>query len=202
MLAGRKELAGVSVGLMHGRLSADEKDAAMAAFASGRAPVLVSTTVIEVGVDVPAATTMVVLDAERFGISQLHQLRGRVGAGVEARGVPARDARGAGSIAYERLAALVATTDGFALAEKDLELRREGDVLGSGQSGGSSLKLLRVVRDADVIERARQDAREVIAADPGLADHPALASAIRTWLEPRARGVPGASVRAGRLSAR
>ena len=184
MLAGRTELAGVSVGLMHGRLSGDEKDAAMAAFASGRTPVLVSTTVIEVGVDVPEATTMVVLDAERFGISQLHQLRGRVGRASNP-GVCLLVTRAEqGSIAYERLAALVATTDGFALAEKDLELRREGDVLGAAQSGRSSLKLLRVVRDAALIEKARDDARDLVTQDPALERHPALASAIRQWLEP------------------
>ena len=184
MLAGRRELAAVSVGLMHGRLSADEKDAAMAAFASGRTPVLVSTTVIEVGVDVPEATVMVVLDAERFGISQLHQLRGRVGRASKP-GVCLLVTRAEeGSVAYERLAALVGTNDGFALAEKDLELRREGDVLGAAQSGRSSLNLLRVVRDAALIEKARDDARDIVAQDPALERHPALASAIRAWLEP------------------
>ncbi len=184
MLAARKELAGVSVGLMHGRLSGDEKDAAMAAFASGRTPVLVSTTVIEVGVDVPEATAMVVLDAERFGISQLHQLRGRVGRAASP-GVCLLVSRAEeGSVAQQRLAALVATTDGFELAEKDVELRREGDVLGAAQSGRSSLKLLKVVRDAAVIERARGDARMIVDADPSLEANPALASAIRAWLEP------------------
>ena len=121
---------------MHGRLSGEDKDAAMEAFASGRTPVLVSTTVIEVGVDVPQATAMVVLDAERFGISQLHQLRGRVGRAASP-GVCLLVTRAEeGTIAHERLTALVATTDGFELAEKDLELRREGDVLGSAESGG------------------------------------------------------------------
>lgn len=182
MLAELPELAGVSVGLMHGRLSAEEKDAAMARFASGETPVLVSTTVIEVGVDVPAATAMVVLDADRFGISQLHQLRGRVGRGTAPGVCLLVTSAEEGSLALERLTALAATTDGFELAEKDLELRREGDVLGAAQSGRSSLRLLRVVRDADVIARAREDAREVIAADPTLERHPALASAIRAWL--------------------
>jgi len=181
-LAERPELAGVRVGLMHGRLSADEKDAAMARFASGETPVLVSTTVIEVGVDVPEATAMVILDADRFGISQLHQLRGRVGRSTAPGVCLLVTYTEEGTLAYERLAALVATTDGFELAEKDLELRREGDVLGSGQSGRSSLRLLRVVRDAALIAKARDDAREVIAGDPTLDDHPALASAIREWL--------------------
>jgi ATP-dependent DNA helicase RecG len=182
MLAERPELRGVSVGLMHGRLSADDKDAAMRRFASGEAPVLVSTTVIEVGVDVPAATAMVILDADRFGISQLHQLRGRVGRGATPGVCLLVTSAEEGSLAHDRLAALVATTDGFELAEKDLELRREGDVLGAAQSGRSSLRLLRVVRDAEIIARAREDARTLIAADPRLDRHPALAQAIGMWL--------------------
>jgi len=182
MLAERPELAGVSIGLMHGRLGADDKDAAMARFAAGDAPVLVSTTVIEVGVDVQEATAMVILDADRFGISQLHQLRGRVGRGTAPGVCLLVTSVEEGTIAHERLAALVASSDGFELAEKDLELRREGDVLGAGQSGRSSLRLLRVVRDAAVISSARDDAREVIAEDPTLERHPALASAIRGWL--------------------
>ncbi|GIG55119.1 ATP-dependent DNA helicase RecG [Demequina activiva] len=183
MLAERPELAGVRIGVMHGRLSTDQKDAAMAAFAAGDAPVLVSTTVIEVGVDVPDATMMVVLDAERFGISQLHQLRGRVGRSdleslclLVSRAEP-------GSLSHERLAALASTTDGFALAEKDLELRREGDVLGAAQSGGrNSLRLLRVVRDAELIEQTRTVARGLVDADPDLTGSPALAAAIDHWL--------------------
>ncbi|MFW2513413.1 ATP-dependent DNA helicase RecG [Demequina sp. SO4-13] len=185
MLAARPELAGVRIGLMHGRLPAEAKDATMAAFASGDAPVMVSTTVIEVGVDVPEATVMIVLDAERFGLSQLHQLRGRVGRSalpglclLVSRAEP-------GSLSRERLDAVASTTDGFALAEKDLELRREGDVLGAAQSGGrNSLRLLRVVKDADVIEEARAVAQDLVAADPGLASVPALASAIDAWLGP------------------
>jgi ATP-dependent DNA helicase RecG len=185
MLQSRPEFAGVGIGVMHGRLAGDEKDAAMARFAEGSTPVLVSTTVIEVGVDVTEATVMVILNAEHFGLSQLHQLRGRVGRGgnpglclLVSRAEP-------GSPAHERLSALVETSDGFVLAERDLEFRREGDVLGAAQSGGrNSLRLLRVVRDADVIEQARVDARALIAADPDLSDHPALASAIQDWLEP------------------
>ncbi|MGC4175036.1 ATP-dependent DNA helicase RecG [Demequina sp.] len=182
MLAERREFAGVRIGLMHGRLSAEEKDAAMARFASGETPVLVSTTVIEVGVDVPEATAMVVLDADRFGISQLHQLRGRVGRSTAPGVCLLVSSAEEGSLAYERLAALAATTDGFELAEKDLELRREGDVLGAGQSGRSSLRLLKVVRDAALIATAREDARKVIDDDPTLERHPALASAIHAWL--------------------
>jgi len=181
-LAERPELAGIRIGLMHGRLSAEEKDSAMARFASGDTPVLVSTTVIEVGVDVPEATAMVILDADRFGISQLHQLRGRVGRSTAPGVCLLVTSAQEGTLAHERLSALVATTDGFDLAERDLELRREGDVLGSGQSGRSSLRLLRVIRDAKVIERAREDARELVERDPQLGDHPALASAIVEWL--------------------
>ncbi|MFN3865822.1 MAG: ATP-dependent DNA helicase RecG [Demequina sp.] len=185
MLGERPELAGVRIGVMHGRLPAEAKDAAMSAFASGEVPVMVSTTVIEVGVDVPEATVMIVLDAERFGISQLHQLRGRVGRStlpglclVVSRAEP-------GSVSRDRLEALAATTDGFVLAEKDLELRREGDVLGAAQSGGrNSLRLLRVVSDADLIDQARVVARELVAADPDLAHAPALAAAIDAWLGP------------------
>ena len=178
-------LAGIGVGLMHGRLSSDEKDAAMARFASGEAPVLVSTTVIEVGVDVPEATAMVILDAQHFGISQLHQLRGRVGRGSEPSICLLVSHAEEGTLAHERLSALAATTDGFVLAERDLELRREGDVLGAAQSGGrNSLRLLRVVKDAAVIEQAREEAVALVAADPTLATHPELAAAIADMLDP------------------
>ena len=178
-------LAGLRVATLHGRMSADDKDDVMRRFASGAddAPdaidVVVATTVIEVGVDVPQATMMVIMDADRFGISQLHQLRGRVGRG----GLPGlcllvTDAE-AGSPARERLDAVASTTDGFALAALDLEQRREGDVLGSSQSGRrSSLRLLEVARHEDVIVDARKAATAVVDADPGLADHPALAAAV------------------------
>mgnify|MGYP000227025172 CR=1 FL=1 len=183
LLGERADLAGVRIGVMHGRLAPEAKDAAMAAFASGEAPVLVSTTVIEVGVDVPDATMMLVLDADRFGISQLHQLRGRVGRSDLASLCLLVSRAEDGTVAKERLDALAATTDGFELAEKDVELRREGDVLGSAQSGGrNSLRLLRVVRDTDLIEDARTLARAVIDADPSLSQNPALASALETWL--------------------
>jgi len=182
-LADRPELAGVDVGVLHGRMASDDKDRALAEFAAGALPVLVCTTVIEVGVDVPAATVMVVLDADRFGLSQLHQLRGRVGRGA-APGVCLLVSRAEeGSAAWTRLATLVETSDGFALAAADLELRREGDVLGAAQSGvGSSLRLLRVTRDADVIDRARADATALVAQDPELTGWPALVAAIEDRL--------------------
>ncbi|WP_159809694.1 ATP-dependent DNA helicase RecG [Cellulomonas citrea] len=178
-----ERLAPVPVAVLHGRMPPEDKERAFADFASGRAPVLVSTTVIEVGVDVPAATVMVVLDADRFGLSQLHQLRGRIGRGDRPGLCLLVSAAPEGSDAAERLAALAATRDGFELAQRDLELRREGDVLGAAQSGvASSLRLLRVTRDGAVIERARTAARRLVAQDPELAGHPALRAAIESLL--------------------
>ncbi len=173
-------LAGLRMGLLHGRQPPEAKDETMSAFGAGRLDVLVATTVVEVGVDVPNASAMVVMDAERFGVSQLHQLRGRVGRG-DAPGLCLLVTRApAGSGAHERLAALAATTDGFALSQLDLELRREGDVLGSAQAGRrSSLRLLSVVSDEDVIADARVAAEGTVAADPALAEHPALAAVLR-----------------------
>jgi len=169
---------------LHGRLTSDEKDARMRAFAAGEIDVLVATTVIEVGVDVPNASAMIVLDADRFGVSQLHQLRGRVGRG----GIPGLcllvTAAELETPARERVEAVAATLDGFELAQKDLELRQEGDVLGSVQSGRrSSLRLLRVVKDADPILDAREIAENVLAADPTLAQHPALRGALERRLD-------------------
>ena len=177
-------LAGRRIEPLHGRMSSDEKDATMRAFAAGEIDVLVATTVIEVGVDVPNASTMVVLDADRFGVAQLHQLRGRIGrAGVPGlclfvtRAEPETPAR-------ERVDAVAATLDGFALAQVDLELRREGNVLGRAQSGGrSSLKLLRVARDGELIAEARSLAAEVLETDPALAEHPALRQALAARLD-------------------
>ena len=170
-------LAGLRVGLLHGRMAPEAKDAAMRDFAAGAIDVLVATTVIEVGVDVANATVMVVLDADRFGVSQLHQLRGRVGrgghAGLALLVTEAPDA----SPARARLAAVEATLDGFVLARLDLEQRREGDVLGHSQSGRrSSLRLLSVLRDEAVIADARDEAFALVAADPTLAGHPGLAA--------------------------
>ncbi len=179
LLRAEPALAGLRVELLHGRLPADEREETMRAFAAGRVDVLVATTVIEVGVDVPNATAMVVMDADRFGISQLHQLRGRIGRG-SAPGLALLVTEAAvGSPARDRLDAVAATTDGFELSRVDLEQRREGDVLGAAQSGfRSSLRLLRVLRDEAVIVQARDDAAAVVDADPRLDNHPALREAI------------------------
>ncbi len=159
-------LSGLRIGLMHGRLSSEEKQSVMASFAAGETDVLVATTVIEVGVNVPNATTMVVLDADRFGISQLHQLRGRVGRGNESGICLLVSASEDGSLASQRLSALAQTTDGFKLSELDLELRGEGDVLGENQAGTKSqLKLLRVTKDAELLERSRLLAKEILQKD-------------------------------------
>jgi ATP-dependent DNA helicase RecG len=182
------ELAGLRVGILHGRMPAEEKEVAMRRFSEDEAPgsldVLVATTVIEVGVDVPRATTMVIMDADRFGISQLHQLRGRVGRGSLPGLCLLVTSAEAGSPARQRLDAVASTTDGFALSALDLELRREGDVLGSVQSGSrSSLRLLEVARDEDVIVDARTAAAAVVAEDPDLAGHPALADVVASLRE-------------------
>ena len=172
-------LEGVGVGSLTGRMSSEDKASAMADFASGATPVLVATTVIEVGVDVPEATMMVILDADRFGLSQLHQLRGRVGRGSRESVCVAVTGVEVGSTAFHRLKAFASTTDGFALAEADLELRSEGDVLGASQSGrASGLDLLRVTRDARLIATARRQAEQIVATDPQLREHRALAAAI------------------------
>jgi ATP-dependent DNA helicase RecG len=172
-------LQGLRVGVLHGRLPGDEKDAVMRDFGAGKLDVVVSTTVIEVGVDVPNATVMVVLDADRFGISQLHQLRGRVGRGSAPGLCLLVTETPLGSPARERLTAVESTLDGFRLAELDLELRREGDVLGEAQSGSRShLRLLSLLKDADVIEEARTAAEELLADDPSLQAHPELAAAV------------------------
>ncbi len=184
MLRADERLAGRRIEALHGRLTSDEKDARMRAFAAGEIDVLVATTVIEVGVDVPNASAMIVLDADRFGVSQLHQLRGRVGRG-DVPGLcllvtPAEN----GTPARERVEAVAATLDGFELAQKDLELRQEGDVLGSVQSGRrSSLRLLRVVKDGDLILQARSIAEQVLAQDPMLIRHPALRDALERRLD-------------------
>ncbi|GAA1061127.1 ATP-dependent DNA helicase RecG [Agromyces bracchium] len=180
-------LAGARIAPLHGRMSAEEKDDTMRAFAAKELDVLVATTVIEVGVDVPNASTMVVVDADRFGVSQLHQLRGRVGRGSVPGLCLLVSHAEAGSVARERLEAVAATVDGFELARVDLELRQEGDVLGAVQSGGrSSLKLLRVARDGDLIADAREAAADLLAEDPRLAGHPALAAAVRRRLDDEA----------------
>ncbi len=172
-------LEGIDIAVLTGRMSSEDKAAAMAGFASGATPVLVSTTVIEVGVDVPEASMMVILDADRFGLSQLHQLRGRVGRGDRESVCVAVTGVEVGSTAFHRLKAFASTMDGFALAEADLDLRSEGDVLGASQSGrASGLDLLRVTRDARLIATVRREAERIVAADPQLREHRALASTI------------------------
>ena len=177
-------LAGLRVAVLHGRLPPDEKDAVMLAFAAGSVDVLVTTTVVEVGVDVPNATAMVIMDADRFGVSQLHQLRGRVGRGShEGLCLLVTEAE-AGGRSRVRLDAVAATLDGFKLSRLDLEQRREGDVLGAAQAGRrSSLKLLTLLQDEDLIGDARTEAQHLIEADPALAGQPALATAVRVLLE-------------------
>jgi ATP-dependent DNA helicase RecG len=171
-------LAGLRVEKVHGQLPSEEKDAVMSRFAAGETDVLVATTVVEVGVDMPNASVMVVHDADRFGISQLHQLRGRIGRGAHPGICLLFTTASEDSTARQRLDAVASTRDGFALAEVDLEQRREGDVLGASQSGTrSSLKLLRVLRDADLIAQARTLAEQCIAQDPELSN-PALADIV------------------------
>jgi len=172
-------LAGLRVAELHGRMAPDDKERTMRSFAVGEIDVLVATTVVEVGVDVANATTMVLMDADRFGVSQLHQLRGRVGRG----GLPGLcllvSRAEAGSQARDRLEAVSATTDGFELSRVDLEQRREGDVLGRSQSGfRSSLRTLRVLRDEKTIIAAREAAEVMLGSDPGLVGAPLLAAAV------------------------
>jgi len=169
-------LAGLRVGVLHGRLPADEKDAVMRAFAAATLDVLVATTVVEVGVNVPNATVMAIMDADRFGVSQLHQLRGRVGRGSAPGLCLLVSEAPEGSPARQRLDAVASTLDGFELARLDLELRREGDILGEAQSGRSSLRMLSLLRDEDVIAKARSEAQALIASDPELSGHPGLAA--------------------------
>ncbi len=188
----RLRLPGRRIEALHGRMSSEEKDAIMRSFTAKQIDVLVATTVIEVGVDVPNASTMVVLDADRFGVSQLHQLRGRVGRGS----VPGLclfvTSAEPDSLARERVEAVAATLDGFDLAQKDLDLRQEGDVLGTTQSGGrSSLRLLRVAKDGELIAEARALAEEVLSADEQLAEHPALRDALDRRLDESSKAFLG-----------
>ncbi|WP_433467998.1 ATP-dependent DNA helicase RecG [Spirillospora sp. CA-128828] len=177
-------LAGLRIGVLHGKLHPDEKDSVMRRFTDRDLDVLLATTVIEVGVDVPNATVMVIMDADRFGVSQLHQLRGRVGRGsLHGLCLLVTDAA-PGSRSRERLDAVASTTDGFKLSRLDLEQRREGDVLGAAQAGrASSLRLLTLQRDEDVIRDAREEATSLVDADPGLADHPGLATVLSSLLD-------------------
>jgi ATP-dependent DNA helicase RecG len=176
-------LRSLRIEILHGRMPPDEKDAVMRAFSANEVHVLVATTVIEVGVNVPNATVMAIMDADRFGVSQLHQLRGRVGRGsapglcLLVTEMPEMTAT------MERLRAVESTLDGFELAQLDLELRREGDILGAAQSGRrSGLKMLSLLRDEDIIADARTAAQQVVDADPDLAEHPGLAGMVATLL--------------------
>jgi ATP-dependent DNA helicase RecG len=177
-------LHGLRIGMLHGKMPAEEKDSVMRRFAAGDLDVLVATTVIEVGVDVPNATIMIIMDADRFGVSQLHQLRGRVGRG-SAPGVCLLVTEAAeASSARERLEAVASTTDGFKLSEIDLEQRREGDVLGASQSGKHShLRLLSLLRDAKLITDARAEASALVEDDPDLSAHPALAASVAALVD-------------------
>jgi ATP-dependent DNA helicase RecG len=175
------ELSGLRLGLLHGRVTPGEREKAMALFRSGGLDVLVATTVIEVGVDVPNATVMVVLDADRFGIAQLHQLRGRVGRGAE-RSFCFLVGEATTSDGEARLEAMVRTTDGFELAEVDLDLRGEGTIMGERQKGRNDLKLASLRRDREWVGRAREVAFELVDADPMLDQHPDLADEIGVLL--------------------
>jgi ATP-dependent DNA helicase RecG len=184
LLLAHGPLSGLRVEVLHGRMPPEDKDAVMQRFAAGEVDVLVATTVIEVGVDVPNASVMVVMDAERFGVSQLHQLRGRIGRGRHpGLCLLVTDAE-AGSPSRARLDAVAATSDGFELSRVDLEHRREGDVLGADQSGRrSSLRLLRLLEHEDVIASARAEAGELVERDLPLAEHPALRQAVVDLLD-------------------
>jgi ATP-dependent DNA helicase RecG len=175
------ELAGLRLGLLHGQMKSAEKEAAMTAFRAGNLDVLVATTVIEVGVDVPNATVMIVEDADRFGLSQLHQLRGRVGRGAaESWCYLFADPSTADGTA--RMEAMEASTDGFLLAERDLEIRGSGQVFGERQAGLGDLKLGRLPRDAKYVEFARTTAERMLDDDPGLARNRALAEEVEDLL--------------------
>ncbi|MET7536648.1 ATP-dependent DNA helicase RecG [Streptomyces sp. NPDC005507] len=177
-------LRGLKVEVLHGRMQPDDKDAVMRRFAAGETDVLVATTVIEVGVNVPNATAMVIMDADRFGVSQLHQLRGRVGRGSAAGLCLLVSEMPEASPARARLGAVAATLDGFELSRIDLEQRREGDVLGQAQSGvRSSLRMLAVIEDEEIIAEARQEATAVVAADPDLEHLPGLRTALDALLD-------------------
>jgi ATP-dependent DNA helicase RecG len=177
-------LQGLKVEVLHGRMHPDDKDAVMRRFAAGETHVLVATTVIEVGVNVPNATAMVIMDADRFGVSQLHQLRGRVGRGSAAGLCLLVSEMPEASPARQRLNAVASTLDGFELSRIDLEQRREGDVLGQAQSGvRSSLRMLAVIEDEEIIAEAREEATAVVAADPDLTGLPGLRVALDALLD-------------------
>ncbi|MGW4748320.1 ATP-dependent DNA helicase RecG [Streptomyces sp. NPDC004290] len=180
---GAGPLAGLRIAVLHGRMHPDDKDDVMRRFAAGELDVLVATTVIEVGVNVPNATAMVIMDADRFGVSQLHQLRGRVGRGSAPGLCLLVSEMPEASPARQRLNAVATTLDGFELSRIDLEQRREGDVLGQAQSGvRSSLRVLTVIDDEEVIAAAREEATALVLADPDLTAHPGLRTALDALL--------------------
>jgi ATP-dependent DNA helicase RecG len=177
-------LQGLKIEVLHGRMHPDDKDAVMRRFAAGDTDVLVATTVIEVGVNVPNATAIVIMDADRFGVSQLHQLRGRVGRGSAAGLCLLVTEMPEASPARQRLNAVAATLDGFELSRIDLEQRREGDVLGQAQSGArTSLRVLSVIEDEEIIAEAREEATKVVESDPDLDHLPALRTALDALLD-------------------
>ncbi|MFJ2717350.1 ATP-dependent DNA helicase RecG [Streptomyces sp. NPDC087437] len=181
---GKGPLHGLKVEVLHGRMQPDDKDAVMRRFAAGETDVLVATTVIEVGVNVPNATVMVIMDADRFGVSQLHQLRGRVGRGAAPGLCLLVSEMPEASAARQRLNAVASTLDGFELSRIDLEQRREGDVLGQAQSGArSSLRVLAVIDDEEIIAEAREEAAALVAADPDLEHLPGLRTALDALLD-------------------
>ncbi|MDV6012860.1 ATP-dependent DNA helicase RecG [Haloechinothrix sp. LS1_15] len=179
------QLAGLRIGTLHGKMPPEDKDHTMRRFAAGSLDVLVATTVVEVGVDVPSATVMLIADADRFGVSQLHQLRGRVGRGsVPGLCLLVTEAV-EGTKARQRLDAVASTTDGFRLSRLDLELRKEGDILGAAQSGNrSGLKLLSLLRDEEIIAEAREHAQVIVEADPSLGEHLGLARLVTDLVGP------------------
>jgi ATP-dependent DNA helicase RecG len=174
-------LPGLRVGLIHGQLRPADKETAMSAFRAGETDVLVSTTVIEVGIDVPNATVMVIQDADRFGLSQLHQLRGRVGRGSHP-GTCLLISDSPTDDAADRLAAMVATNDGFELANEDLRIRGQGTVFGERQSGMADLRIADLFRDFELLVDARRHAFAIVDSDPVLAGHPDLAEEVRAFL--------------------
>ncbi|MEN8113239.1 MAG: ATP-dependent DNA helicase RecG [Actinomycetota bacterium] len=171
----------LKLGLLHGQMRPAEKDEVMHRFRGGELDILVATTVIEVGIDIPNATVMVIEDADRFGLSQLHQLRGRVGRG-EHQAFCLLVADPSTSDGEERIAAMVATTDGFRLAEEDLRIRGQGTVLGARQSGMTDLRLANILRDIDVLVDARHEAFALVEKDPDLSEHPELATEVQAML--------------------
>ena len=185
------ELSGLRLALLHGRLSSAEKEAVMARFRVGQVDALVATTVIEVGVDVPNATTMVILDADRFGIAQLHQLRGRVGRGGAA-STCWLVTSGAGEVS-PRVQAVVDTTDGFVLAEVDLDLRGEGTIMSTAQKGRNDLKLASLRRDRELVALARQAAFAIVGSDPGLGQHKDLLDELALFFDDEDEGDPDAT---------